>query len=232
MLPSIVDDEVRSVWARPQVCLLALLPITRTLLPHVEAIEVWMEKCPSLNPLSKLTHSQCLKISQKSLILQHCETKIFNVPSIWIFVPKICNYIFSQFFGAKIKCCIWKLIIIFKILRLPISKFLDFRAYNLHAYSLKCFKLFFARAKIQIFAKLEIQIQIKITKLYLTRNFFQKTWFSNTVSGTSDCDADYHITERLLRPFWIPHQVKHHVPKRPTTDQLQWLSKWAVARQV
>ena len=221
MLPSIVDDEVRSVWARPQVCLLALLPITRTLLPHVEAIEVWMEKCPkcpSLNPLSKLTHSQCLKISQKSLILQHCETKMFNVPSIWIFVPKICNYLFSQFFGAKFKCltvsCIWKLIITFKILRF--SSFLTFA----HAYSLKCF------------AKLEIQIQIKITKLYLTRNFFQKTWFSNTVSGTSDCDADYHITERLLRPFWIPHQVTHHVPKRPTTDQLQWLSKWAVARQV
>ena len=49
-LPSIVDDEVRSAWAPLRVCLLALLPIIHTLLPHVEVIEVWIGNFPSLNP--------------------------------------------------------------------------------------------------------------------------------------------------------------------------------------
>ena len=55
MLPSNVDDEVRSAWSRFQACLLALLPVIHTLLPHVEVIEVWMKNCPSLNPLSRFT---------------------------------------------------------------------------------------------------------------------------------------------------------------------------------
>ena len=58
MLPSNVDDEARFAWVRFQACLLALLPIVHRLLPHVEEIEVWMEKRSSLNPLYKIKFTE------------------------------------------------------------------------------------------------------------------------------------------------------------------------------